>query len=387
MEGAPHLKAEHLPVFDCANPCGKTGKRYLSTDSHIRMMAAAQPFISGAISKTINMPNGATVEDCKAAYKLSWTLGIKANALYRDGSKLSQPLASSLLDDEDLRDEMAEANKAEQIPLVAERIVERIIEKQAERKRLPHRRKGYTQKAIVGGHKVYLRTGEYEDGTLGELFIDMHKEGAAFRSLMNNFAIAVSIGLQYGVPLEEFVEAYTFTRFEPSGMVEGNEAIKMATSVLDYLFREVAISYLGRDDLAHVQPEDMMPDTTGGGDKEANLPEVHAQAIQALNRITSRGFVRKTDLTAYTSVMSQMGQGYPAGGGSTVQVVETGTVQTAVKVDGNVRVAVEDRLDKIREARAKGYEGDPCGDCGNMTLVRNGTCMKCVTCGATSGCS
>ena len=274
-----------------------------------------------------------------------------------------------------------------QIPLVAERIVERIIEKQVERKRLPHRRKGYTQKAIVGGHKVYLRTGEYEDGTLGELFIDMHKEGAAFRSLMNNFAIAVSIGLQYGVPLEEFVEAYTFTRFEPSGMVEGNEAIKMATSVLDYLFREVAISYLGRDDLAHVQPEDMMPDTTGGGDKEANLPEVHAQAIQALNRITSRGFVRKTDLTAYTSVMSQMGQGYPAGGGSTVQVVETGTVQTAVKVDGNVRVAVEDRLDKIREARAKGYEGDPCGDCGNMTLVRNGTCMKCVTCGATSGCS
>jgi ribonucleoside-diphosphate reductase alpha chain len=390
LEGAPYLKAEHLSVFDCANPCGKTGKRYLSTDSHIRMMAAAQPFISGAISKTINMPNGATVEDCKEAYKLSWTLGIKANALYRDGSKLSQPLASSLLDDEDLLEEMAEANKAEQIPLVAERIVERIIEKQVERKRLPHRRKGYTQKAIVGGHKVYLRTGEYEDGSLGELFIDMHKEGAAFRSLMNNFAIAVSIGLQYGVPLEEFVEAYTFTRFEPSGMVEGNEAIKMATSVLDYLFREVAISYLGRDDLAHVQPEDMMPDTTGGGDKEANLPEIHAQAIEALNRITSRGFVRKTDLTAYTSAMSQIGQGAPVASGgqvTNVQVVETGTVQTAVKVDGNVRVAVEDRLDKIREARAKGYEGDPCGDCGNMTLVRNGTCMKCVTCGATSGCS
>ncbi|HEY8352147.1 MAG TPA: vitamin B12-dependent ribonucleotide reductase, partial [Sphingomonadales bacterium] len=197
LEGAPHLKAEHLPVFDCANPCGRIGKRYLSVESHIRMMAAAQPFISGAISKTINMPNSASVEDCKDAYMLSWRLALKANALYRDGSKLSQPLSSSLLDAEDLFED-EEMPITQKTQIVAERIVERIVEGPAQRRRMPERRKGYTQKAIVGGHKVYLRTGEYNDGTLGEIFIDMHKEGAAFRSLMNNFAIAISIGLQYG---------------------------------------------------------------------------------------------------------------------------------------------------------------------------------------------
>src|SRR5262249_24271625 len=237
----------HLAVFDCANPCGRNGKRCLSVDSHIRMMAAAQPFITGAISKTINMPNAATVEDCKEAYMLAWRLGVKATALYRDGSKLPQPLASTLFDDddEDAEDKIAELMAqppAERVPVIAERIIERVVERvvfRAERRRLPNRRKGYTQKAIVGGHKVYLRTGEYEDGRLAELFIDMHKEGSAFRSLMNNFAIAISLGLQYGVPLQEFVEAFTFTRFEPAGMVEGNDAIKMATSILDYIFREL----------------------------------------------------------------------------------------------------------------------------------------------------
>ena len=244
------------------------------------MMAAAQPFISGAISKTINMPNAATVEDCKDAYMLSWRLGLKANALYRDGSKLSQPLQSPLLDDEDDEDAIAEHARAE--PGAARAGGRRAHRRagrrarrgqRAERRRLPQRRKGYTQKAIVGGHKVYLRTGEYEDGRLGEIFIDMHKEGAAFRSLMNNFAIAISIGLQYGVPLEEFVEAFTFTRFEPAGIVEGNDAIKMATSILDYIFRELAISYLGRNDLAHVQPADLPPDTVGKGVSKEGLPE------------------------------------------------------------------------------------------------------------------
>ncbi len=212
LEGAPHIKAEHLSVFDCANPCGRKGKRYLSVDSHIYMMAASQPFISGAISKTINMPNEATVEECKASYMLSWRLALKANALYRDGSKLSQPLNSQVLgDDIDEQDEVAEqmlADKpmAARATVAAERIVERIIERvrAQEREKLPNRRKSYTQKATVGGHKVYLHTGEYEDGRLGEIFIDMHKEGAAFRSLMNNFAIAISLGLQYGVPLEEY---------------------------------------------------------------------------------------------------------------------------------------------------------------------------------------
>ncbi len=392
LEGAPHLDPVNYPIFDCANPCGKKGTRFLSTESHIRMMAAAQPFISGAISKTINMPNAATVEDCKDSYMLSWKLGLKANALYRDGSKLSQPLSSALFDeieDEEEIAEVASAAPAVAAPIIAEKIVERIIERAAERKRLPHRRKGYTQKAIVGGHKVYLRTGEYENGELGELFIDMHKEGAAFRSLMNNFAIAVSIGLQYGVPLEEFVEAFTFTRFEPSGMVEGNDAIKMSTSVLDYIFRELAISYLARDDLAHVQPEDMLPDSMGGGDREGTLTAETAQTLAALHKVTSRGFLRKSELPLYHPVTSDNIVSTPASGetvSTTTHSVETTQSVETVVMEKTAPV-VEQRRDQIRQARAKGYEGDSCGDCGNFTLVRNGTCMKCVTCGATSGCS
>ncbi|RED49948.1 vitamin B12-dependent ribonucleotide reductase [Aestuariispira insulae] len=385
LEGAPGLKDAHLPIFDCANPCGKIGKRVLNTESHIRMMAASQPFISGAISKTINMPNSATVDECKDAYLLSWRLGLKANALYRDGSKLSQPLASALLDDEDLADDLAEATPAAAAPIVAEKIVERIVERVAERRKLPHRRKGYTQKAIVGGHKVYIRTGEYEDGSVGEVFLDMHKEGAAFRSLMNNFAIAISIGLQYGVPLEEFVDAYTFTRFEPQGLVEGNDTIKMATSVLDYIFRELAISYLSRDDLAHVQPGDMYPDSMGLGEKESAVPDEHAQAIAAIKKVTSRGFIRSKDSF---DIVAKLGNGHSGGqtGGDTGQSLSE-IQEQVVTVTETVQEEVDVRLDRIREARAKGYEGDACGDCGNFTLVRNGTCMKCVTCGATSGCS
>ncbi|HEX3939145.1 MAG TPA: vitamin B12-dependent ribonucleotide reductase, partial [Xanthobacteraceae bacterium] len=275
VEGAPHLKPEHYAVFDCANPCGRTGKRYLSVDSHIRMLAAAQPFISGAISKTINMPNEATVEDCKAAYILSWKLGLKANALYRDGSKLSQPLQSQLIADEDEDEDVIEAfldkPQAARAAGLAEKIVEKVVERivvMRERERMPDRRKGYTQKAVVGGHKIYLRTGEYDDGKLGEIFIDMHKEGAALRSLLNNFAIAVSLGLQYGVPLDEYVDAFTFTRFEPSGPVQGNDSIKYATSILDYVFRELAVSYLSRFDLAHVDPSGEGFDALGKGVEE-----------------------------------------------------------------------------------------------------------------------
>ncbi len=272
VEGAPHLRAEHYPVFDCANPCGKIGKRYLSVESHIRMMAASQPFISGAISKTINMPNDATVEDCKSAYLLSWKLALKANALYRDGSKLSQPLNSQLIADDDSDDDAIEAlmdkPMAARTAQVAEKVVEKLVERIVvlrERERMPDRRKGYTQKAVVGGHKVYVRTGEYDDGRLGEIFIDMHKEGAALRSFINNFAIAVSLGLQYGVPLEEYVDAFTFTRFEPAGPVQGNDSIKYATSILDYVFRELAVSYMGRYDLAHVDPSETGFDALGKG--------------------------------------------------------------------------------------------------------------------------
>src|ERR671911_903328 len=243
------------------------------------MMAASQPFISGAISKTINMPNDASVEGCLSAYALSWKLALKANALYRDGSKLSQPLSAQLIADEeedeiDAVDQLLAKPQAARAEALAERVVERIVERVVEieraaaRTRLPQRRKGYTQKAIVGGHKVYLRTGEYADGSLGEIFIDMHKEGAAFRAMMNNFAIAISVGLQYGVPLEEFVDAFTFTKFEPAGMVQGNDAIKNATSILDYVFRELAVSYLDRHDLAHVDQSDFDKTALGRGISE-----------------------------------------------------------------------------------------------------------------------
>ncbi len=378
LEGAPHLKAEHLPVFDCANPCGRIGKRFLSMESHIRMMAAAQPFISGAISKTINMPNAATVEDCKTAYMMSWRLGLKANALYRDGSKLSQPLSSALIDDvdemiEDLEGQPATARAG----IIAERIVERVLATQ--RRKLPARRKGYTQKAMVGGHKVYLRTGEYEDGKLGEIFIDMHKEGAAFRSLMNNFAISISIGLQYGVPLEEYVEAFTFTRFDPSGMVEGNETIKMATSILDYLFRELAISYLGRNDLAHVEPTDLMHDALGRGNTEGNLEDiaVGGGAIgTVVEKFTSKGYLRsKLYVLKNRDEASAQSKASPPKPSLDPKITET----KAVPHDG--------RNKQIQEARLKGYEGDACPECGNFTLVRNGTCLKCDTCGGTTGCS
>jgi ribonucleoside-diphosphate reductase alpha chain len=375
LEGAPGLKTEHLPVFDCASPCGRIGKRSLSVDSHIRMMAASQPYISGAISKTINMPNSATVEECKEAYLLSWRLGLKANALYRDGSKLSQPLQATLLDDEgELAEEIAEVPAlAARTEIVAERIVERIIA--AGRRRMPDRRKGYTQKAIVGGHKVYLRTGEYEDGKLGEIFIDMHKEGAAFRAMMNNFAIAISIGLQYGVPLEEFVEAFTFTRFEPSGMVEGNNAIKMSTSILDYIFRELAISYLSRNDLAHVTPPDLTPDSLGRGNNEGQLA-----ALSTVAERISTGYVRSNLLVL---------KGGQASASSTVtQTTQVTSEQTVMVADADSLIrAFDSRSEQIKEARMKGYEGDACGECGNFTLVRNGTCMKCNTCGSTSGCS
>jgi ribonucleoside-diphosphate reductase alpha chain len=373
LEGAPHLKPEHLPVFDCASPCGRSGRRVLSVESHIRMMAAAQPFISGAISKTINMPNAATIAECAEAYLLSWRLGLKATALYRDGSKLSQPLAASLLGEDEEAEDEAAALFAEtptaRAPRIAERIVERVIERtiqRGERRRLPNRRKGYTQKAIVGGHKVYLRTGEYEDGRLGELFLDMHKEGAAFRSLMNNFAIAISIGLQYGVPLEEFVEAFTFTRFEPSGVVEGNDAIKMATSILDYIFRELAISYLDRGDLAHVEPGDLLPDTVGRGEAQSTLDAERADMAAMMRRV-SNGYVRNR-LTVLP------------GGAAAAGFADAELDLPAPPVPGG-------RREQVRTARLKGYEGDPCEECGNFTLVRNGTCLKCDTCGATSGCS
>jgi ribonucleoside-diphosphate reductase alpha chain len=404
LEGSPFLKKEHYAVFDCANPCGRVGKRYLSVESHIRMMAAAQPFISGAISKTINMPNDATVDDCKSAYMLSWRLALKANALYRDGSKLSQPLNSALIEDDededamDAVDQLLQAASPARVAQVAEKIVERVVERVErirEREKVPNRRKGYTQKAVVGGHKLYLRTGEYEDGRLGEIFLDMHKEGAAFRAMMNNFAIAISLGLQYGVPLEEYVEAFTFTRFEPAGFVQGNDSIKNATSILDYVFRELAISYLGRYDLAHIDPSEIGHDVMGKGEEQSKL------SSPATNYV-SKGFTRgKTDKLMLVS-------GGAAPTGATVITALATKGATALKQEpafeqdeeedtdlsalGFARPTTDTNAgmtpaDKRAEARMKGYEGESCPECANFTLVRNGTCLKCDTCGATTGCS
>ncbi|MFT3880213.1 MAG: vitamin B12-dependent ribonucleotide reductase [Gemmatales bacterium] len=375
LEGAPHLKVEHYPVFDCANRCGKKGQRFIAYEAHIRMMAAVQPFISGAISKTINMPQDAMLEDVHNAYVLSWKLALKANALYRDGSKLSQPLNTS-------SDELEEA-EAEVTPepmTVAMKAAEKAVQRfQALRRRLPDRRAGYIQKSTIGNHKVYLTTGEYPDGTLGEIFITMHKEGAAFRSLMNCFAVAISIGLQHGVPLEEFSDAFLFTRFEPNGMVQGNPHIRMTTSIIDYIFRELAITYLGRHDLAHVQTadhEDLRSDAIGGGALEG-AGATKAAAV-ATGTVPQRP---QPFITPKTNRLNPVGNGNGNGNGNGHSKTET-KAKVAVVSDKKAQQA-----DRVRVARLKGYEGDPCPECGSMTMVRNGTCLKCDSCGSTSGCS
>jgi len=341
------LKDEHLAIFDCANRCGRKGVRFIQSDAHVLMMAAAQPFISGAISKTINMPNESSIDEVRESYNLGWKSMLKAVALYRDGSKLSQPLSSWGEDFDET--ELPEATS--NMPQNLEKVVYRYL---ARRRRLPHRRNGYTQKAIVGGHKVYLRTGEYDDETLGEIFLDMHKEGAAFRSLMNNFAICVSLGLQHGVPLEEFVEAFTFTRFEPNGIVSGNRSIKMATSVLDYVFRELAINYLGRHDLAQVVDDDLSSSSLG------STPEITEEADQPL-----------PDYTGSAGAGSRVSTGGHTQGDRTASSTAT----------------ENEVLSDQQMAKAKGYTGDPCPECFALTMVRNGTCQRCDSCGATTGCS
>ena len=370
VENAPHLKEDHLKIFDCANPCGKIGKRFLSTDSHIKMMASAQPFISGAISKTINMPNKATIGECKKSYIQSWKLGLKANALYRDGSKLSQPLSSALVEEESLNENDSTKEKTIHVAKkIAEDYVREIV--RTKRNKMPDRRKGYTQKAIVAGHKVYLRTGEYDDGSIGEIFLDMHKEGAAFRSLMNNFAIAISIGLQYGVPLEEFVEAYVGTKFEPSGTVQGNDSIKLASSILDYVFRELAISYLNKEELAHFDPNQKI--STNENNKE-RIEELKASAANdSISRYASTGYVRSNFYVL-------------SGGMEDIQNQENR--EDTKKIPNQNNINSKKNVDElIKKAKLKGYEGDACSECGNFTLVKNGTCLKCDTCGGTTGCS
>jgi ribonucleoside-diphosphate reductase alpha chain len=336
VEGAPHLRDEHYAVFDCANRCGKIGKRFLAPMSHVRMMAAAQPFLSGAISKTVNLPNEATTDEVQKIYEEGWRLGLKAIALYRDGCKASQPLSSS-----GDRKDKAEAPKVVEAEMVAPASASapvRADRPTGARVRLPKRRSGFTQEAKVGGHKIFLRTGEYVDGTLGEIFIDMHKEGAAFRSLMNCFAMSVSIGLQYGVPLETFVDQFTFTRFEPQGTVEGHDHVKIATSIVDYIFRSLGIEYLHRYDLAHVQPNPLPPATIQ--DPADTRAEESSAVVHAL--------------PAHASPRAEP------------------TAHSASALDAQL----EDMMG----------DAPVCDGCGHIT-VRNGACYKCLNCGNSMGCS
>ena len=396
LEGAPHLLVEHLPVFDCATPCGVIGTRSLTHESHILMMAAAQPFISGAISKTVNMPADSTIDECSKVYKQAHGLGIKAIAIYRDGSKLSQPLNSAIFNQDEI-DELDETLKKPSheraftaSKRIVEKIVEKVIEKPITRERLPDRRTGYIQKAAVGGHKVYLHTGEFEDGSLGEIFIDMHKEGAAFRSLMNNFAIAISIGLQYGVPLEEFVEAYTFTRFEPNGPVQGNDRIKFANSILDYIFRELGISYLGWEELAHVDPNSGAGDQLGLGAAERHSNEEIIENHLTLP-VYSKGFNREginddneDNIVPFTFIKANITSS--VGVQSEEQILDVDIeLSDAQKLETPINNISNSSDEKI--SRFRGYTGDPCNECGHFTLVRNGTCQKCDSCGSTTGCS
>ncbi|NDE16509.1 vitamin B12-dependent ribonucleotide reductase [bacterium] len=367
VEGAPHLKAAHLPVFDCANKCGRKGVRYIAAENHIGMMAAAQPFISGAISKTINLPFEANLTDVADAYRKSWSMMLKANALYRDGSKLSQPLNATATEWLDIIDH--DEPKTEQIKKITTQIVKEYVRT---RRPLPSKRSGYTQKVKIGGHTVYLRTGEYEDGQVGEIFLDLNKEGTLLRSIMNCFAIAVSLGLQYGVPLEEYVDVFTFTRFEPNGPVTGHDNLRRATSIIDFMFRDLALNYLGRTDLVHVAPDEI----------DAPKSKAHANQTSADDEEMPVVIMTSSNGSHGHSASVSAG-GLQAGGEKKVPVVlsEEEFDRMAEKI------AAKKGLNTVRAAKMKGYEGDPCPECGAMTLVRNGACLKCDSCGGTTGCS
>jgi ribonucleoside-diphosphate reductase alpha chain len=363
VEGAPHLRLEHYQVFDCANRCGKTGQRYLAPMSHVRMMAATQPFLSGAISKTVNLPNEATIDEVREIYEEGWRLGLKAVALYRDGCKASQPLSTTSKEstaegETPARSSIAPAARASMppasalasssLPPMQTPVASPPTLPTGTRVRLPKKRHGFTQEAKVGGHKIFLRTGEYGNGQLGEIFIDMHKEGAAFRSLMNCFAMSVSIGLQYGVPLETFVEQFTFTRFEPQGLVEGHPNIKFATSIVDYLFRVLGVEYLHRYDFAQVPPTAA---ELGG----ANTDDGETPAAEPYEGALPRGFLS-----------------YHA---PTTEVHDT------------LRPGPEGSMSAL-DAQLEEMMGDApvCDGCGHIT-VRNGACYKCLNCGNSMGCS
>ncbi len=407
IEGAPHLKDEHLAVFDCANRCGKTGKRFIRYMGHVEMMAATQSFVSGAISKTINMPHEVTVDDIETAYLKSWKLGLKALALYRDGCKSSQPLNSKVDDEKaddaepvetaDTIDVAAEVDAGEPMPAAAAADV--LLAAAAEgrqvqpiRRKLPGRRMGFTQEARIGGTKVYLRTGEYDDGTLGEIFIDLAKEGAAFRSMMNCFAISVSLGLQHGVPLKEFVDCFTFTRFEPQGRVTNHPNIKMSTSVVDYVFRVLAMEYLGNVDLVHVKPGDS--ETRELVSRQAGPGGDASRRVEA----TALPEARPSRMPEGSGNGNGNGNGSGGNGhGSTTRTVAKSSVDYAeTAIDRTVltakRMETEITVTQATKTAADEHHANMMGDapfcdtCGHIT-VRNGSCYRCLNCGNSMGCS
>jgi len=348
VEGAPHLRAEHLPVFDCANRCGKIGERFLEPMAHVHMMAAAQPFLSGAISKTVNLPQESTIEDVEEIYKEGWKLSLKAIALYRDGSKSSQPLNAKGDTKGDNQEEAQGESKAEAMapaPTVEAPVQEWVTPPPTRRHRLPKKRKGFTQEARIGGHKVFLRTGEYEDGSLGEIFVDMHKEGAAFRSLMNCFAISVSMGLQHGVPLDAYVRQFTFTRFEPQGIVEDHPNIKFSTSIIDYVFRVLGVEYLKQYDFAQVPPKEEQEELQNPTD------------VAAVQRLEG---AQTSEPPPAIEPAKQVTFGFDDGG------------QQANALDQQLGEMMGD--------------APMCDKCGHIT-VRNGACYRCLNCGNSMGCS
>lgn len=375
LEGAPYLDPQHLPIFDTAVKCGKKGTRFIPYMAHVRMMAAAQPFISGAISKTVNMPAEATVDDIGKVYFDAWQMMLKAIAIYRDGSKLSQPLNTTayegfdeivMLGDEETLDETL--GPAEVQSQIVQNIQIQQSGQKLERRRLPKRRKGWIREAYVGGHKVYLRTGEYEDGKLGEIFIDMYKEGASFRGLLNSFAILASKALQYGVPLEELVDTFTFTRFDPSGVVEGHEAIKYSTSILDYVFRSLGYDYLRRQDFVHVHAvdEDVPPSADAAeppSTEESKRKQIEIQDENGKNGNNNRENGNNTQV------------------GNTFEEEYATVDNIATETDGHSSVTMSQAAKRI------GYTGETCPACGSIRMRRSGTCSVCEDCGTTTGCS
>ena len=386
LENAPHLKSEHLPIFDCANKCGKKGKRFIQYMAHLRIMAAAQPFITGAISKTVNMPANATVAEISNVHITAWKMMLKAIAIYRDGSKLSQPLNSSMLGD--LDEVVTLGDEITLDETIGPKEVYEMQDHRLTRRKLPKRRRGITREATVGGQKIFLRTGEYEDGCLGEIFLDMYKDGAAFRGMLNSFAILASKALQYGVPLEELVDTFTFTKFEPQGIVQGHEAVKFASSVLDYVFRSLGYDYLGRTDFVHRKEKDdaVAIDNKSTVDKTgANSVQAKSVAVNSNNSNNNSNNIVGETMSVIDRLLVDIDFGEDKPEENTLPLPFTNTKNGYPSTPTTVSALNVKQRPVL--AKSLGYTGEQCTHCSSMRVKRNGSCLLCEDCGTTSGCS